>query len=274
MTSFEGQARLDRSVGRAAFGKDAEGYNAGRLGYPSELYEFLFARTGPPGSLNIVESGAGTGLATRELLERSPARLVAVEPDTRLAQFLADNVAASDRLEIITAPFEEADLPLRAFELAVAAASFHWLDPTIALSRLREVLKPSGTLALWWNVYRARGIGDAFADALFPLLAGIPLPPSEGAHTHHSLDVDWHRNLLEENGFGAFEKALFRRERMLDAGQMRALYESYSFVRELDPESRARLLDGIVHLVETQFGGQAPNIVLTPIYVVRLDPQD
>jgi SAM-dependent methyltransferase len=261
-------SRLERAVGRGIFGEDAAGYEAARLGYPEDLYDRVFARVGRSSGLCLLEVGAGTGLATRDLLARAPARLLAVEPDPRLVAFLGAALAdAGPCLTIENQPFESVDLQPASFDLAVAAASFHWLEPVSALARIRMALRPRGVLAFWWNVYRAAGIGDPFADAVMPLLDGIALPPSEGGITHNSLDEARHRGLLEDNGFENVEFVLFRRERTLDSAAVRALYATYSFVRKLESADRERLLDRIGELVECTFGGRAPNVVLTPLYM-------
>jgi SAM-dependent methyltransferase len=266
------EPRLERSVGRAVFGEDAAGYDSARLGYPAEIYDAVFGRLGQAPSPAILEIGAGTGLATRDLLARAPARLVAIEPDARLAAFLAASLADSTEVRIENQPFEAVELPAAGFDLVAAAASFHWLEPVSALARIRAALKPGGILALWWHVYRAAGIGDPFADAVIPMLEGFALPPSEGAQTHHSLNADWHRALLADNGFEAIEHRVLRRERSLATSEMRDLYASYSFVRQLPDAEREALLNRIAALVDDKFGGQAPNVVLTPLYTaVRSD---
>lgn len=266
--------RLALSAGRSVFGKNAASYDSARLGYPAELYERIFARIGKVEHPAILEIGAGTGLATRDLLARCPGAMVVVEPDARMAGFLQAALGTAAGLTIQSCPFEDADLPPASFDLAAAAASFHWLEPVAALTNIRTALKPCGVLALWWNVYRATGIGDDFADALAPLLKGIALPPSEGEGIHHSLDAGRYQSLLEENGFGHVEHMVLRRERILDAAGMRALYETYSFVRLLPEPERLGLLDRIAELVETRFGGRAPNIVLTPLYTAIVAGHD
>jgi hypothetical protein len=120
---------------------------------------------------------------------------------------------------------------------------------------------------MWWNIYRAGGIGDDFADEIIPLLDPLPLPPSETPAGHIGLNRHYQEDLLAAAGFVDVDHHLFRRERTLDAAAMCKLYASYSFVRRLEQADRERLLDRIAELVETRFGGAAPNVVLTPLYV-------
>lgn len=259
--------RIARDLGRSIFGLDPAGYHAARLDYPEALYAQLFGRADQEPIRSVVEIGAGTGHATAKLLAPSVERLVAVEPDPALAEYLRGRFA--DRaVDVVASDFVSAPIQGR-FDLAVAASSFHWLDPDTALARIRDLLKPGGTVALWWNAYRQPGIGDPFADAIMPLLEGLDLPPSESMRGHYSLDADLHVARLQGAGFDHVEHQLYRRERTLSAADARALYASYSFVRALPEERREALLTAITDLVDREFGGAAPNVVLTALYLGR-----
>lgn len=261
-------AVLDRSVGRSIFGSDAAGYNAHRLGYPPALYEILFERAGEATQLNVFEVGAGTGLATRDVLAREPRRLVVIEPDPALADHLATTFG--DQVDVERTAFEDSRAEPGSFDLGFAAASFHWTDSRIALRQVRRLLRPGGCWAVWWNVYRVPGVGDEFADAVASLLSGLSMPPSEANGRHISLDRHLQYTLLREGGLVRTRFVQFRRERMLDGRAMRALYESYSFIRTLPLAERECLLDQIEMLVEQRFGGLAPNVVLTPLYIAAV----
>lgn len=257
--------QLARESGRSAFGGDAAGYHNARSGYPPELYSLIF--DGFPRQGAILEIGAGTGLVTDELLRHDPSRLVVVEPDSALVEFIAQRVT-DRRLELVAAPFPDVAIQ-GPFDLIVCAAAFHWMEPVQALARVRELLAPQGTWAVWWNSYRNVGQGDLFADALSPLLEGIALPPSDRIDKHYSLDEPFHRELLTAAGFTDVEHHCYRLERNLSTNQIVKLYETYSYIRLLDPERRTKFLGSVAELVDRQFGGSAPNVVLTSIYTAR-----
>lgn len=259
--------RIDRDVGRSIFGRDPAGYHAARLDYPDALYERLFDGADDNPIRAIVEIGAGTGHATAKLLAPGVERLVAVEPDAALATYLGAAFEGQP-VEVVNSDFVSASVA-GTFDLAAAASSFHWLDPDAALPRIHAMLRPRGRIALWWNAYRQPGIGDPFADATMPLLNGIDLPPSESMRGHYSLDADLHSHRLRAAGFDSVDHQIFRRERILSAADARALYASYSFVRALPEDRRAALLEAIGNLVDQEFAGAAPNVVLTALYLGR-----
>ena len=241
---------------------------AGRIGYPEALFDLVFAHV--PANPRILEIGAGTGIATPSLLERAPAELVVVEPDLVLVDYITDQIP-DPRLTLVNATFPDAPVDGE-FDLIVCAAAFHWMEPAAALARVNQLLRPGGVWAMWWNAYRNPGHGDALAQAISPLLEGIALPPSEGPDGHYSLDCALHERTLRSAGFADIRHDLFRRERRLDAGEVRVLYASYSYVRALPEGQRETLLDAISGLVERDFAGSAPNVVLSALYMARRMP--
>ena len=60
---------ISRSFGRQAFGADPSNYHAARPAYPEWVFEMLRDRCGLKSGTATFEVGAGTGIATRWLLD-------------------------------------------------------------------------------------------------------------------------------------------------------------------------------------------------------------
>jgi SAM-dependent methyltransferase len=73
----------DRETRRLSLGSVAEDYDRYRPPPPSRALDWLI----PPGAEAVLDLAAGTGLVTRELIERAR-RVVAVEPDERMRAVL------------------------------------------------------------------------------------------------------------------------------------------------------------------------------------------
>jgi SAM-dependent methyltransferase len=127
-----------------SFGGAAQNYDAYRPRYPDQLIDDVLA----PGARRVLEGGAGTGIASMQMIERG-ADLLAVEPDTRMA-----DVARAKGIPVEIATFEQWDPTGRTFDRVVFAASFHWVDPAVALPKIRGILDDGGKLALIWNRLR------------------------------------------------------------------------------------------------------------------------
>ena len=256
--------RIERATGAGIFGTDASGYDNARADYPAEMFDAIDAYAGGIKGRSVFEVGPGTGIASRALLRREPARLTLIEPDPVLARGLQEA-----GFETVESAFETAELQLSSYDIGLAASCIHWVDPERSHVRARDLLRADGTWAICWNVYRSPSIGDPFADLIAPRLATLPLPPSEAADRHYSLDEAKHRADLEAAGLIDVQFHIWRRERVLSATEMRALYASFSFVRALPEPERIAFLDETASVVERDFNGNAPNVVLTPLYLAR-----
>lgn len=111
------------------------------------MYELLTERCGLQAGTATLEIGPGSGLAMRRLLALGAEPLVAVEPDERLAAYLAERVRADGgSVDVRIGAFEDVELPAAAFDLVASATAFHWLDQRVALAKVGRVLRPGGWL--------------------------------------------------------------------------------------------------------------------------------
>lgn len=261
---------LDRSFGRNAFGDDPGNYHAARPPYPRRVWEVLERQAGLAAGISILEIGAGTGLATRELVAHRPARLVAIEPDARLAAFLRASLD-SPALEVMAAPFEDTVLPDGSFDLVACATAFHWLDAVPALRRINGLLRPGGAVALWWHVFGDASRPDPFHDASAPLFARTPPSPAAGPGgvLPPALDVADRLQDFAAAGFVPDAPEIIRWTLALDPPRLRALYSTFSNVTVLPAAERERLLDDLAQLAATRFAGQVERNMTTAVYVAR-----
>ena len=272
MTTQSGSQSRVAAAGHNVFGEDVAAYRDGRPGYPEALFDLLVDECKIGDKSNVLEIGPGTGQATRRLLDLGVASLTAVEPDPRLAGHLAeefDSEIRNDGLKLIVSRFEEAPLPAESFDAAVAASSFHWVDPETGLARVKTLLRPSGRLAIWWNVFHDMSGATAWSRAIRPLFDTLVMPPSFVGDSHYSLDVPSRTAELAQAGFSDIRHALFRQPVRLTAQKVRAFYASFSPVLRLSPPDRSAWLDRICTLVDSEFGGVVDHEVLTSLYTCR-----
>lgn len=183
--------KLPRHFGREAFGENPVRYHSSRPQYPEWVYGALSSECGLGRNSSVFEIGAGTGTATRRLLELGADPLVAIEPDQRLANFLRAH-HPDNALRGVTASFEDASLDKEAFDLGVSATAFHWLDEDSALLKVASLLRPAGWWAAVWNVFSDDSRPDPFHEATKKLL-GPRTSPSTGEAATPS---DWIRWLV------------------------------------------------------------------------------
>jgi SAM-dependent methyltransferase len=266
-------SEIPREDGRRLFGLDPAGYDAARPGHPDRVYEVLVERCGLADGARLLEIGPGTGQATRRLLALG-ADVTAIEPDPMLVDYLGS--AAPGRLTIRHATLEEVELPREAFEVAVGASSFHWVDETMGLATVFDALRPGGWIALWWTLFGPDpdGFQEAVAGSVDTVCAahGVELersPTMRGDDApRFGLDVDARRAALAEAGYERCDHELVAWTHTWDSAGIRALYGSFSPQLRLPPETRAAVLDAVSAIAE-QFGGRIVLQLSTSLYTAR-----
>ena len=256
-----------RQLGRRAFGQNPAGYHGSRPEYPEWVYATLASVCGLRPNAAVLEIGAGTGTATRRLLDLGADPLTAVEPDRRLADFLRTN-NPDKALTVIVAPFEDVSLEGRAFDLGVSATAFHWLDEGPALVKVAGLLRPGGWWAAVWNVFGDDSQPDPFHEATKELL-GPPASPSAGeSGIPFALDSAARLAALQRTGaFDVVEGQTSRWSLVLDADQTVALYATYSNVTaRLDREA---VLAEIGRIARDVFMGRVVRNMTTSLYIAR-----
>lgn len=258
-------ARIRRQA-RRLFGTDPIGYEQGRPDYPERVYDVLTSRCGIGPGAAVVEIGPGTGRVTQRLVALG-ASVVGVEPDAALAAYLRDLMAGTSA-EVVDGAFEKVTLPEDHFDLAVAAMSFHWVDQARGLPKLGRIVRPGGWVALWWTLFGDPSRPDPFDEATRHLLE----PPTVEAGKQPRFELDesgWEHNLTRRAGLRDFNAELIRWTVRLDSEELRALYASMIRVRQRPARERRALLDKLVSIALTDFGGIVERPFVTSVYTAR-----
>nr|WP_255546273.1 MULTISPECIES: class I SAM-dependent methyltransferase [unclassified Nesterenkonia] len=205
--------------------------------YPQTLLDQLLetaGRSGARGEPVIAELGAGTGILTRELLDRG-ARVHAVEPSAAMTEVLRARSADQQqdhepghqhsRLQVHLSTAEATGLGEASCDVVVAAQAWHWFDDELVQDEVRRILRPQGVLAVLANyldtsvawVHRLTRImraGDVYRPGWTP-----PVDPAR---------------------FSAWETTLTRWERGITPEQIRELGTTLSSWLSADEPARAR----------------------------------
>jgi hypothetical protein len=167
---------------------------------------------------------------------------------------------------------EDTELAAGAFDLAVAASSFHWVEETRGLDTVASALRPHGWWAMWWTLFGVPGKPDAFVRATRPLLDCLDASPSagkQGRPVRLALDTEIWFAALAHAGFRAAEHEVVTWDTSWDTNGIRALYGTFSPIARLDADQQAEILDAVASIAEHQFGGRVERTLLTSIYTAR-----
>jgi SAM-dependent methyltransferase len=226
------------------FGTVAEAYDRIRPGYPDALVDAVLAGAFPAGAPYgaAAEAGAGTGIATRAFASRG-VDVTAYEPDPQMAS-LAQVRCAGLPVHIEQARFEDASAA--GFPLVFSAQAWHWVAPAARCDVAAAVLRPGGTIALFWNADRLADPGvQARVDAAYAAIAPIndwSIDPVRQA----DLMAHWPAvELVAHPAFGNVTARVFRWERVLPRADYLTYLATHSSFLRLDDDRRTRLLEAI-----------------------------
>ena len=216
-----GRPRGVRPGSATSFEQLVDDYDAARPTYPPALFDALPSLA----AARVLELGAGTGLATAGLLERG-AHVVATDLGPRMLGRLH---ATRPQVPVAVARAEALPFADSSFDLVCGAQMWHWVDVPRAAAEVRRVLRPGGSLAVWWNDVDADGEPwwEAQQDRL------------EAAHPTYARgyrENDYPAAMAAAGGFGPAQVWRGRWERELDLDTYERWLRSKSYVSELpDP---------------------------------------
>ena len=253
---------------RESFDEVADQYDSVRPEYPDEIYDDIGELSSAgPGAL-VLEIGCGPGKASVALAKRGY-RLHCIELGSKLAAIARERLAAFPTARVTVGAFETLETETR-YDLIVSAQAFHWIDPAVRVSRAAELLRPGGSLAIWWNkhvrVAADRGFFDAAQEIYREIVPGME---AELLKLRKPEDVPQpERDELIRSGL--FETVRTRThlwERSYRASEYARLLGTYSDHLALPSSVRGRLLGGIEGLIERSYEGVITKGYLTVLHV-------
>jgi SAM-dependent methyltransferase len=100
----------------------------------------------PPGCRAALDVGCGAGLLTRELAAVAPS-VTGIDRDGPSIALAREQIARPG-VELIEDDFLTHPFASASFDLVASIATLHHMDTAAALSRMRELLRPGGVLAV------------------------------------------------------------------------------------------------------------------------------
>jgi SAM-dependent methyltransferase len=231
---------------RVTFDQVAELYDRLRPGYPDQLVEDVVMLSGIPELGRILEIGCGPGKATLPFARRNY-RMTCLEPGQKLARIASGHLDAFADVRIEVIGFEDWAPEDGAFDLVIAAQSFHFIEPTLGIGKVARVLREGGAFAVFGNQALD---GDSEVHQRVQQ-AYARHAPGLGVRSDQARLED----LIDANGhFGTVFMARYRWHATYGADDYVGLMETQSDHRLLPNTERAALLHAI-HAAISTLGG-------------------
>jgi SAM-dependent methyltransferase len=227
------------NLAQRGFSRSASEYARARPGFPPEALDWLAGEAALEPGAPVIELGAGTGLLTRDLLERGLA-VTAVEP---LAEMREELGRALPGLRVVDAVAEELPLPDDSATAVVAANALHWFHLDRALPEIHRVLEPGGSMLLLWTLRDTDDPLQAQIERLNRRLTrdGAVYPSANPGKALAASEQ------FEQQGDQAFKFV-----QHLDRDGLADLARSWSVIGQLEPPAREEIVREVVGLAGDQ----------------------
>jgi len=156
-----------------------------RPAYPTAVVDTLIETCGLDERSVVADVGSGTGIFTRQLLDRR-LRVVGVEPNREMRRAAEAAQTGYGRFTSVDGSAEASTLANRSVDVVVAAQAFHWFDFSGTQREWARILKPPRWVALVWN---RRNMCQPFQRAYDALLCAYAPEYAVVSYTNTSDDT-------------------------------------------------------------------------------------
>ncbi len=244
------------------FDRSAVIYDRVRPRYGKALFQDVAAYAGAGG--RALEVGAGTGQATESFLDLGY-DVTALEPGTDMAAILRRKFGENHRFRARETLFQDY-AGESGFDLIYAATAFHWIPEEIGYPKAFSLLKPGGTIALFWN-HPAPAPTCAEMDrdiqAAIRRHTGWPEPRPFARES-----ISRRKIAIAQYGFRDVEARLYESERRLAAREHTLLLNTYSDFLSLPPDVLSALTQDIERAIDAH-GGTITLCDTVDLYLAR-----
>ena len=126
-----------------------------RPNYPKDFIDFLFTDLNLPKNCVFADVGAGTGILTKQLLEKD-ATVYAVEPNDDMRKVAENNLKVFSKFIPVKGTAENTALSDNSIDIITVAQAFHWFDKRRFADECKRISKYKAVCALVWNAYDAK----------------------------------------------------------------------------------------------------------------------
>lgn len=134
----------------ARFTGKAEGYAKYRPKYAEAYIDYLVESFGLKDGSMIADVGSGTGILTKQLLDRG-LHVLAVEPNGDMRAQAEKELREYTGFRSVAGTAENTSLEAASTDLVTAGQAFHWFDREAFRSECTRILKRGGSVSLVWN---------------------------------------------------------------------------------------------------------------------------
>ena len=203
------------------FGKVREAYAQARQLFPAEVFDYLWSQV-TADSPYVLDLGCGTGIATRQLAERSKATIIGCDVDEEMIE---EARQTSPEIPYFVAPANRLPFEARSFDMVTAFSAFHWFCDDKSLADIKRALKPDGMFGVI-NKNDVGGFRVGYREKLEQLLGRKLASPKQNYNP---------TEILREAEFTNVTEKSFKTEEIFDPAGALQHIQSASVWAEIPP---------------------------------------
>ena len=185
----------------------------------------LARRVSVPAGGTVLETAAGTGIATRHLRDILPqdVKIVVTDLNESMLEYSKLKFNAHHNLEFQPADAVDLSFPSALFDAVVCQFSLMFFpDKQAALKEVARVLKPGGVFVFnIWDSYEHNHFIQTVNETLFRLFPEDPPPFFDVPYGYYQIDEV--KGLLGQTGFSDIEIAVLPRDSLAETARQVAL---------------------------------------------------
>ena len=252
---------------KETFNEISKEYERIRPTYPRELFDDIVEYSGIKEDSKILEIGCGTGKATQGFVNLGYKNITCIELGSELAKLTKEKFRKEKTINVCNTSFEEWSNGEDCFDLAIAATSFHFIDPKIGYPKVSDLLSKKGSIAFFWAVH-VQSYDNIYSD-IRKLYNKYAPDLDDSKMSTPEETINYTKNIILK--FNLFEDLIIKKykwNQIYTAEEYITLINTHSKHRLLTDDERMLLFDGITNVIN-KHGGKIEKQHLVALYLAR-----
>ena len=229
---------------KTSFKKSGNLYQKARREYPHKLIKYIKDKVKIEKESKVLDIGCGTGKSTIPFA-KSGCSILGIDISRDMVKEAKKNSRKYENLYYRFGSFESLKLPKNSFDVVLAGASFHWLNPKTCYKKTHIILKDKGYLAIFWNspVFRKSKVVRELKKIFEKEVKDFPAD-------YEKIEKEFLKNIKGSKLFEKVEFNKFSVNERFSKKQFIELVNTYAWVISLNKNKRKILLEQIKDMLK------------------------
>lgn len=245
---------------RKTFDQIPEAFDRYRPQYCEELFKEIISVSDLNSKKHVLEIGPGTGQATEPIL-KTGCNYNAIELGENFTEYMKNKFGSYSNFHIVNADFETYDFENQKFDLVYSAATIQWIPEEIAFSKVYNILKPGGILAMFMTCSDEKSANKE-------LYSRIEQVYKEHFYVKQKYNCKMQYENVMKYGFVNYKYQHWKKERILSADEYISYISTHCDHIILEEPNKSKFYEGVRKAI-IDFGNAITIKDTIPLYLVQ-----